>query len=125
MSAECHAECSLAKDGICQIAKRGGFRCNYGRFFMTVESELSGFGVWKLRDYQNGAMCATLHGKTGRVEVWGGDHHANEVWVIEKGTKRETMICTPWSANDGTLLSAVYEACVKAGITQTRMEISA
>lgn len=125
MNVECHAECTLAKNGICQPAKHSGMRCNYGRFFMLVESELSGFGNWKVREYQSGAMCATLHGRAGRVEVWGGDHHVNEVWFIEKGTKKETLLCKSWRVKDDSLLAAVAYACMIAGITQTRLELGA
>lgn len=123
MNVECRAECSLAKNGICQPAKHSGTRCNYGRFFMLVQNNLACFGNWKVREYQSGAICATLHGRAGRVEVWGGDHHTNEVWFIEKGTKKETFLCKSWSTKDDSLLSAVCEACAKAGITQTRLEL--
>lgn len=125
MSYECHVDCSLSKDGICEPAKLNGVgMCNLGRFAALVERELSGFGSWKLREYQNGAICATLHGRAGRVEVWGGDGHMNEVWFIEKGTKKETLICKPWKISDDSLTYAVANGCAMAG-TQTALSFGA
>ena len=114
MSCECHADCSLAKDGVCQPAKRGCGMCRYGRFLALVERELSGFGEWKVREFSSGALCATLHGKAGRVEVWGGDCHANEVWFIEMGTKAETLLCKPWAVDDDSLAYAVANGSAMA-----------
>ena len=56
-------------------------------------------------------LVATLSDKCGRVEIWGGLIHRDEVWAIPKGT-------------DGCLIStritkdAVEMACGRVGIQQ-------
>ena len=118
---ECHEECRLNKLGRCTNAGR----CQWGNFAAFVSCHLQKFGEWKLRQYASGAMCATLCGKSGRVEVWGGNHK-HEVWFIEKGTKAERQLLRPWSR--GTFLAAALDAvergCKLAGI-QPRLDIKA
>lgn len=104
-------------------------------FAKAVES-LADFGEWKVFEYASGPMRATLHGKRGRVEVWGAEHQ-NEVWLIEKATKREVFVCANWTlGGEGTdhcpmrkdgramhngmeLSDAVAEACAMAGMQMT------
>lgn len=89
----------------------GPIACEYGRFVTFVTSRFSGFGKWKFRGIGNNSdvLVATLRGKYGRVEIWGGCIHRDEVWAIPKGT-------------DGCLIStlvnteSVEMACSRAGI---------
>ena len=113
---ECHEECRLNTHDRC--TNRAG-RCQWGHFATFVNHHLRRFGDWKLRQYASGAICATLYGSRGRVEVWGGNH-AHEVWFIEKGTRAERQLLRPWLR--GTLLSAVERGCKLAGI-QPRLDI--
>lgn len=94
-------------------------------FRKTIDT-LSDFGTWSIRKRASYGGCAepyvaTLHGARGTVEVWGGAHHAHEVWVIGKD-KSETEITRNWTTE--TLHGYVETACAAAGV-QTRMEVMA
>ena len=62
--------------------------CEWGRFVTHVTERFGCFGSWKFRSIGNSSdvLVATLSGKRGRVEVWGGITHRPEVWAIPKGT---------------------------------------
>jgi hypothetical protein len=81
----------------------------------TIHNNLGDLGEWKLLQYKDGPIKATLRGKCGIVEVWGG-RHAREVWFIERGTKVETLLCKSWAVTDGSLREAVERGCAMAGI---------
>lgn len=100
---------------------RHPLECDYGRFATIVRDHLGDLGEWKLREYANGTIKATLRGNRGTVEVWGGIH-APEVWFVERGTKAETPLCERWAVTDGSLRDAALRGCAMAGI-QTRMEV--
>ena len=95
--------------------------CRYGQMATIVHDHLDDLGEWKMREYANEAIKATLRGNLGTVEVWGGIH-ASEVWFIQRGTKAETLLCKRWEVTDGSLRDAVLQGCAMAGI-QTRMEV--
>ena len=96
--------------------------CEFGRFSRILQDQVGDTGDWKVFQYVDGPCRATLTGKLGTVEVWGGAHHADEVWFIERTTKDETLICKPWAVTDGSLRDAVARGCAMAGI-QTRLGI--
>ena len=95
--------------------------CEYGRFARILHDELIDIVGWRLFEYANGAIRATLRGTHGTVEVWGGAHRG-EVWFVERGTKAETMLCEEWGVADGSLRDAVERGCSMAGI-QTRLAV--
>lgn len=66
----------------------GTIACEYGRFVTFVTERFGRFGKWKFRSIGSGSdtLVATLKGKCGRVEIWGGLIHRDEVWAIPKGT---------------------------------------
>ena len=113
--------CKLRNDMTreCANAKAGHGFCDYGAFANVLLREVGDVGEWKMRQYKDGPIKATLCGKAGVVEVWGGPH-APEVWLIERGTKAETMLCERWAAVDGSLRDAVMRGCAMAGV-QTRL----
>ena len=89
---------------------------------------------YKVRMFADLALKATIQGKSGIVEVWGGNH-ADEVWVIERGTKRETRITGKWwirplkgvlldyaPADHMSLDDALAKAFALAGV-QTRLAL--
>ncbi len=96
--------------------------CEYGRFARIVHDELGDLGGWRLFEYSNGPIRATLRGTHGTVEVWGGDTHRSEVWFVERGTKAETMLCDGWGVADGSLREAVERGCAMAGM-QARLAV--
>jgi len=110
-----HCTVSTRVDGISPLA------CDYGRFSRILHDYLRDMGEWKLLQYKDGPMKATLRGKCGAIEVWGG-RHAGEVWFVERGTKAETLLCKSWSVTDGSLRKAVKRGCAMAGI-QTQLAI--
>lgn len=95
-SFECAAECGNRNEisGECMWAKSGRGLCNYGRFATICHEHIK--ADYKIREFSDLAIKATIQGKSGIVEVWGGQSHANEVWVIERGTKKETRITGKW-----------------------------
>ena len=95
--------------------------CEYGVFARIVHDELGDMGDWRLFEYSSGPIRATLRGRLGTVEVWGGSHR-NEVWFVERSTKAETLLCESWTVTDGSLREAVERGCSMAGI-QTQMKI--
>lgn len=65
--------------------------------FVTIcELYIRPLADYKIREFSDNVIKATVQGKSGIVEVWGGQSHANEVWVIERGTKKETCITGKW-----------------------------
>ena len=66
----------------------GPIACEYGRFVTLVTTKFGHLGEWKFRSIGSGSdvLVATLKGKYGRVEIWGGLVHRSEVWAIPKGT---------------------------------------
>ena len=95
---ECAAEScsSLNETGECMWVKSGNTPCGYGQFVTICHEHIK--ADYKVRMFAEGALKTTIQGKSGIVEVWGGNH-ANEVWVIERGTKRETLITDYWCIN--------------------------
>ena len=85
--------------------------CEYGRFVTLVTTQFGHLGKWKFRSIGSfsDTLVATLSGKYGRVEIWGGAHHKQEVWAIPKGTNGCLM---------GTRLNLeiVEMACARARI---------
>ena len=67
--------------------------CEYGRFVSLVTTKCGHLGKWKFRSIGSfsDTLVATLSGKYGRVEIWGGAHHRQEVWAIPKGTNECLM----------------------------------
>lgn len=128
-SFECAAECGNRNEitGECMWAKSGRGLCNYGRFATICHEHIK--ADYKIREFSDPAIKATIQGKSGIVEVWGGAH-ANEIWVIERGTKKETCIATDWhllpmvTSDDGrmSLDDALSKAFAIAGV-QTRLGI--
>ena len=131
MNIECAAECGNRNEitGECMWAKSGRGLCNYGRFATICHEHIK--ADYKIRDFSDLAIKATIQGKSGIVEVWGGQSHANEVWVIERGTKNETCITDCWcvkacskgySENPMLLDQALEKAFALAGV-QIRLGI--
>ena len=89
----------------------GPLACEYGRFFTYVTERFGHLGKWKFRSIGSGSdvLVATLKGKYGRVEVWGGSIHRHEVWAIPKGTPGCLISTRP-------TLEAVEMACGRARI---------
>lgn len=118
----CAVECKNrnAITHVCSWMQRHG-PCDYGQMANTIHKNLGDLGEWKLLHYKDGPIKATLRGKCGIVEVWGG-RHAHEVWLIVRGTKAETLLCGKWDVSDGSLRKAVERGCAMAGI-QMQMEI--
>lgn len=76
------------------------------------------FGEWRItragsREYDD-ALKASLSGRSGRVEVWGGNLHRREVWVIGKD-KSETLVAVDCHKAED-LTEAIEKACELAGI---------
>ena len=93
--------------------KFGPIACEYGRFVTSVTERFGHLGKWKFRGIGNSSdvLVATLKGKHGRVEIWGGLIHRDEVWAIPKGTNG--CLISTRVTND-----AVEMACGRAGIQQ-------
>jgi hypothetical protein len=85
--------------------------CEYGRFVSLVTTKFGHLGKWKFRSIgsYSDVLVATLSGKYGRVEIWGGAHHQNEVWAVPKSRPRCLM---------GTLLNleTVEMGCGRVGV---------
>lgn len=118
--------CKLRNDMTreCANAKAGHGLCNYGSFANVLRcevGEVGEVGEWRIHQYKDGPIKATLRGRCGTVEVWGG-RHAPEVWFIEHGSKQETMLCGRWAVVDGSLRDAVMRGCAMAGV-QTRLAV--
>lgn len=66
----------------------GPIACEYGRFVTLVTERFGHLGNWKFRSIgsYSDVLVATLKGKYGRIEIWGGSLHRQEVWAIPKGT---------------------------------------
>ena len=94
-SFECAAECGnrneLTRE--CIWVKNYHLPCSYGVFATICHEHIK--ADYKIREFSDGVLKATIQGKSGIVEVWGG-FHAKEVWVIERGTKKETLITDYW-----------------------------
>lgn len=118
-------DCRHNRAGECAFAKeRDGvhdMRCAHGAFAELVERRLSRFGDWKIRAYKDGPMRATLRGRAGAVEVWGGAH-AREVWFIPKGGHDSEMVYWDWDGARDALEEAVAQAIALAGV-QARLEL--
>lgn len=106
---------------VCSWMQRGNGPCDYGFMANVLHNSLGDLGEWKMLHYKDGPIKATLRGRCGIVEVWGG-RHAREVWFIERSTKAETLLCESWAVTDGSLREAVKRGCSMAGI-QTQMAI--
>jgi hypothetical protein len=120
-----YAECRLHKSGAQCVVERSGRMCDIGRFATSMVRDFGTFGQWVVREgaAKGGLMpvYATLKGSRGRVEVWGGDHHMCEVWVVWRDRSEE------WVYSEGcgmTLRQGIERACELAGV-QTRMEMRA
>ena len=88
----------------------GPIVCEYGRFVTFVTTRFGHLGKWTFRGIGGSdALVATLKGKYGKVEVWGGSIHRDEVWAIPKGTSG-CLISTLLT------LEAVEMACGRARI---------
>ena len=110
-----HCTVNTRADGLSPLA------CEYGRFSRILYEQLKDLGEWKMREYRDGPIKATLRGRCGTIEVWGG-RHASEVWFVERGTKEETLLCKSWSVTDGSLRKAVARGCAMANV-QTQLKI--
>lgn len=66
----------------------GPLSCAWGRFVTNITNTFGDLGTWKFRNIgkTDDVIVATLKGKGGRVEIWGGSAHRTEVWAIPKGT---------------------------------------
>jgi hypothetical protein len=82
--------------------------CDYGRFANIIDKYVAPLASYKIRQYVDGAIKATISGKVGTVEIWYGDSTANEVWVIERGTKVETYITGHWYAREPAKINMDY-----------------
>lgn len=85
--------------------------------FSDLMAEYRDFGEWRIsrvgsREYDD-VLKASLSGKSGRVEVWGGDLHRREVWFIGKD-KSETLVAVDCYRSN--LTKAIEDACKLAGI---------
>lgn len=129
-SFECAAECGnrneLTRE--CIWVKKGHMPCSYGVFATICHEHIK--ADYKIREFADHVLKATVQGKSGIVEVWGG-FHADEVWVIERGTKNETCITDHWypkvcpngySENPMLLDQALEKAFALAGV-QTMLGI--
>lgn len=108
-------DCKLNKNGTCMNSKSGHQRCRRGVFETYVTCNLGKFGTWRIREFSSDSICATLSGRTGRVEFWGGMHKP-EVWYIEKGTKEETLLLESWHPSVEEVCDAVSSGCSMAHI---------
>ena len=94
--------------------------CSWGAFELMVRTHLGEYGDWRIRQIgaYGDALVATLKGRDGRIEVWGGSIHRIEVWFIPRGTKANDgdLIAYDVSVRDGSLQEAVRQASLMAGI---------
>ena len=123
MSCE-YAECRLHKPGACCVVERSGRMCDIGRFATSMVRDFGTFGPWVVREgAAKGGLTpvyATLKGSRGRVEVWGGNNHRLEVWVIYRDRSEEMVYSE--RCEQMTLRQGIERACELAGV-QTRMEM--
>jgi len=114
--------------------------CSYGQFATIVRDHLGDIGEWKMREYADGLIKATLRGNLGVVEVWDGFSCSGWVYFNPKGRDKEPIAITnhwyavnkpkPWHESIRKhqptdymrLRDAVLQGCAMAGI-QTRMEV--
>ena len=89
------------------------------RTFKNLIKPFLYLGDWHVRHVgsqsYDDVLVATLKGNSGRVEVWGGNLHAREVWVIGKD-KSETLVELGYT--EQSLKSALDKACRLAGVQQ-------
>ena len=107
--------------------------CEYGRFLRVLYENVWDFGKWKLREYKDGLIKATLRGKLGTVEVWGGHSCTGWVYFKAKGRGKEPVAITnhwytrkpkPWHESIRKyqptdymhIRDAVAKACAMAGV---------
>lgn len=66
----------------------GPLACKYGQFVTGIVERFGCYGRWKFRAIggYSDTLVATLAGKGGKVEIWGGLTHRDEVWAFPKGT---------------------------------------
>ena len=87
------------------------FGCDWGQFVTFIADRFGHLGEWSFRRVgsYNDVLVATLKGPRGKVEVWGGAHHQNEVWAVPKSGPRCLM---------GTLLNleTVEMGCNRVGV---------
>ena len=86
--------------------------------FRSLMDQHSDLGDWKVRAITNpypDVLIATLRGPNGRVEVWDGTLHRQEIWFIGKD-KSETFIAKECGYRCGELREAILQACALAGI---------
>lgn len=82
--------------------------------FSRMMANFSDFGEWRIRKAAAHGylppMVATLRGRNGHVEVWGGRAHRTEVWHIASD-RTETLVDKDCSFHDGSLRAAIATAC--------------
>lgn len=105
--------------------------CEYGRFAYIVNDVLGDLGEWKFREYADGLIKATLRGRNGAVEVWGGFSCSGWVYFNPRGRDKEPIEITnrwyvgewrPWCVQPDPphmeLREATEKACAMAGVQQ-------
>lgn len=94
------------------------FGCVWGEFVSEITMRFGYLGEWSFRrvgSYSD-ILVATLNGTRGKVEVWGGARHRNEIWAFPKGSAGILI-----STNVVTT-ETVEAACGRAGLQQ-KLEI--
>ena len=131
MGCECRVnECgNLIKRHTCKL----DLPCTYGRFNNIMSGHVGHLCDYKVFQYVDGVIKATVHGKLGNVEIYGG-RHAKEIWFISRQEKAETEITDCWYLCDPSYLilnhyarpkpldEALQQAFDMAGV-QLRMQI--
>ena len=92
--------------------------------FTRMMMNFTDFGQWHVRAAAcRGSiappMVATLQGKGGKVEVWGGRAHRTEVWHIAKD-RTATLVAQECNCVDGSLRHAIAAAC-KLALIQPKL----
>lgn len=104
----------IDSDFLCQR-----FGCDWGQFVTFIADRFGHLGEWSFRRVgsYNDVLVATLKGPRGKVEVWGGAHHRQEVWAFPPKGSPGILI--------GTLLNleTVEMACRRVGMLQRRLEL--
>ena len=105
------------------LAQGAAFACAYGRFEWRIRSRFGGYGQWAIRSVNaySDAIVARLMGKSGRVEVWGGRNHRDEVWFVPKGTRAADVGVTGrmlYPSEGADFRGAVEQACALAGVQE-------
>lgn len=99
--------------------------------FMRMMANFADFGEWHFHKAAAHGFIppqyATLRGTNGRVEVWGGRAHRTEVWFIARD-KSETLVAMDsrskrLTVRDGTLRTAIAQACNLAGVQLTLSQV--